>query len=1118
MTVDRSASGDLRALLAVVRRRWFRAVALRTGARSAGAWAAAVLFGLGVDRLAKPEGAPLALLALVTALAAVVAMTVVLRRMQRRPNDRQVARFVEERTSTDGGPAMDDALVSAVDVIESPGAQSEFGGLIVGEAVRRLRAVEPAALIPASVLRRAALEAAAAGLFLAVAIALSPSPLSRAIGAARLHFFPGSVQIHVEPGNARVPAGSALHIRATLRDRHGALTLATPELTVSSNGASRTVEMRRDGDEFEFAFDSVDRSFTYTVAAGAARSSSYTVTALVAPRVRQIDLDYTYPAFTGLKPRTEMDGGDIYAPAGTRVRLRIRTDKPVADGEIATSSAGVALRRAGDCLLEGDLVLTKDDSYRLRLLDDDGLRTSGDTEYFIRLMDDRPPNVRILRPSADQPITPLEEVVIEARADDDYGIAAFDLVYAVAGGPAHTVRFDPTTGTSVEKIGSRLLQAEDLGVQPGDVITYYARVRDVPRGKRSTETRSEIFFLEVKPFNEEFVAAQSQASSGASSADLEGLVAAQKEIISATWNIERRSAAGRSADDVSAVAKAQAELKSRAERMTRGSGRGPGRAPAPERAAAPQVGRARQPAASADPVASAVAAMGRAVAELEAQKTQDAIPHEMAALTGLLKAQAEIKRREVSQGASGSGNSGNRSSQDLTALFDKELQRQQRTNYETRASVEDKPGQSNQDAALERIRDLAKRQEDLSRRQRELADAGLTAEETKRQLEKLTREQMELRRQAEELAKRQQAERAGDSMQGAADSMRSATSDLRRDDAKGAAENGSRAAEQLRRAEGQLRGGPGGTPAARTGELQADAQQIEQEQRRIASDAERLERSQGVAAADARRRLADDKERLAGRVDALQQSAARQGRSPDKSGADDTAARDAAEALARERVADQMRESARSMRDGRPGAAAQEQAIARSLERSLGGLGGGDSAEARKLSEELERTRDIRDRLNRLEQQMRQAEAGQPDNRGPDGRQGRGGTSGNGKQAGDLRKLQQEYQRELERARDALGRLAEGQQRSGTEMSTPEQEQVSRSAPGTEAFKQDRSAWDSLREEIDLSLEKYEASLSDRLARRPPAGRLNGGGSDGVPDSYRAWIGRYYQSLATVKK
>ena len=161
-------------------------------------------------------------------------------------------------------------------------------------------------------------------------------------------------------------------------------------------------------------------------------------------------------------------------------------------------------------------MLAKDDSYRV------GLDRRGrpadrpdDTEYFIRVMDDRPPDVRILRPAGDQQITPLEEVAIEARADDDYGIAAFELVYAVAGREPKVVPLSEAAGhRSRDASASHVLAGRKSGVQPGDVITYYARARDVARGKRSTETRSDMFFLEVRPFSEEFVAAQSQGMAG----------------------------------------------------------------------------------------------------------------------------------------------------------------------------------------------------------------------------------------------------------------------------------------------------------------------------------------------------------------------------------------------------------------------------------------------------------------------------------------------------------------------------------------------------------------------------------------------------------------------------
>src|SRR5207237_2566519 len=128
----------------------------------------------------------------------------------------------------------------------------------------------------------------------------------------------------------------------------------------------------------------------------------------------------------------------------------------------------VPLVRVEDRTFEATLTLAQDTAYRVALTDADGLGSEG-TEYFIRLMDDRPPEVHLLRPVGDQQITPLEEVTIEARADDDYGVASFELVYSVSGGREKIVPFRTVSGSETARLGSMLVAAEDLGVKPGDV-------------------------------------------------------------------------------------------------------------------------------------------------------------------------------------------------------------------------------------------------------------------------------------------------------------------------------------------------------------------------------------------------------------------------------------------------------------------------------------------------------------------------------------------------------------------------------------------------------------------------------------------------------------------------
>ena len=186
------------------------------------------------------------------------------------------------------------------------------------------------------------------------------------------------------------------------------------------------------------------------------------------------------------------------------------------------------------------------------------------------------------------------------------------------------------------------------------------------------------------------------------------------------------------------------------------------------------------------------------------------------------------------------------------------------------------------------------------------------------------------------------------------------------------------------------------------------------------------------------------------------------------------------------------------MRDGAKPSAEGEQQMASALDQVVDKLGGAGSADAQTLAEQLDQSRQIRERLDRLEAKLREAE---------------------GRKDGEYDKLRQEYERELGRARDSLGRLpGAAEQRDGSRGSTPEEQGSSRSAPGTEAFKQDRSRWESLRQNVDRALEEHDAAVSRQLAKTLGEDRLNVGGSERVPEQYRRLVAKYYESLARVKK
>ena len=1122
--------------------------AMRAVARATGAALILLVVVLGTDRLLKPADLSMALLAGLALIAAAAFAAHILLSLRRVPNDRQVARYVEEQC-----PELEDRLASATDV--AGGSRSAFRDLMLSDAAARAREVNLDRVIAGRDIRRSVVRGVGAVAALLIMLALGMGSVGRIVRSAWLYAFPYAATLEVEPGDTRVITGETLHVRAKLTETFGVPARTLPVLImVNGGGAKQVVEMRQERGVYHVEIPSVDESFTYRVRAATVVSDDFTVTALSVPHVERIDVTYRYPAFTGLEPRVETDSGDIYAPAGTEVALMVHADKPVRAGAIRLESGGsLELRRVGDRRLAVSFEVRHDDSYGVTLVDDDALTNPGDGEYFIRTVFDRTPDIEIRRPGGDREITLLEEVVVEARAADDYGIERFELVFSVVGRNEHAI--DLQRGSREPIIsGAHTIYAEDLGVSPGDFISYYARARDTNASRYARETRSDIFFLEVRPFDQEFEEARSQSLSAMDVGALGNLAKVQKEIIVATWKLDRQLAAERAVSDLTAVADVQAELRQTAQRVA-------DRIIARGRESTPQT-RGRR-ALEDEAMAKAVEAMGVAETALLAHDTQIAIPPEMEALNQLLTAQAEVRRKQVAlqQGPRGAQLEADRAQEDLSELFDRELRRDQKTNYENRSSAAEAEAEKESDA-LRKVRELAERQEVLNRAQQELAKQAenLEAQEFERALERLTREQNVLRRNMEDLQRElhriQQQGEVGQPVWGRtdeiADRMRRATSELRRRDLSQSARRGQEALERLRDLEQQVGGESSSGQHEALGQLQLEAQQLATAQRHVASETRQSDA--GAAGRDARYRLAGQEDGLADRVEAFEGHI--EELLPRTANKVQQALTGAREELNRSALSDRMRELADRLRrtasldateDSQQEVARIADAddeVASILEQVTEHLRSASPRNAvnQRLSQELQEAQELRRSLNQITQQLRQmAEASSnqstedvdsptaQDSRGGgavvepgadlqlslDGRptphQTKGGMAGHG----ELSELQAELMRQFQKLPELLERLRREHPMVEQGLENLARHWFSGAAPGTEAFKQDYAAWESLRDDVQLALEQFEAARSRELTQQETDGRLNIGPSDRVPETYRRLVEQYYRSLAT---
>src|SRR5262249_8419884 len=272
----------------------------------------------------------------------------------------------------------------------------------------------------------------------------------------------------------------------------------------------------------------------------------------------------------------------------------------------------------------------KDNSYHIEVTSVDGDVYNGSNEYDITLLEDRPPTVTFEKPGRDARATSVEEVFTQAKAEDDYGVLSLDLYYAVNGGEEKKVDLQKLKGESArEMTGTHTFFLEEFGLQPGDLISYYAKARDAHR-----ETTSDIYFIEVKPFEKEFKQSQQNGRQGGQQGDgQEGLTKRQKEILAATFRVNRDQATYSEKDkddNYNTVALAQERLHedavALAERIKRRMGDG--------------IGQNQDFVKLVDHVTQAAKEMEPAINELKSRKAKDAMPPEQRALKELQRADA----------------------------------------------------------------------------------------------------------------------------------------------------------------------------------------------------------------------------------------------------------------------------------------------------------------------------------------------------------------------------------------------------------------------------------------------------------------------------------------------
>ena len=388
--------------------------------------------------------------------------------------------------------------------------------------------------------------------------------ISRSVEAAAPY------RIEVTPGNNTIPRGADQAIAAKLlgfqSDQAVLMIRKSPTARVRARAARPHRGQRYEGTLFDVA-----APVEYFVEAVGVRSPIYTLKVADMPYVQKLELEYHFPAYTGLAPRKIEDGGDIAVLRGTEVRVRAVTTMK-ADGrrDRDRRQDEVPMTSGADGALMSAFTADHDGFYRIELEAAADRRSPARRSTRSTCSTDQPPTVSFVKPGRDTSASPIEEVFLEAKAEDDYGIKSLELVYSVNGGAEKTRQAVRRHHADADVSAGHTLYIEEMGVKPGDSVSYYARAFDNDTVAGPQKATSDLYFVRVRPLprtsarptRRPAAAAEAAASRTRSAA----LSEQQRQIIAATFNLQRdrKTSGADKTKEGAVVAGADAEAAARA--------------------------------------------------------------------------------------------------------------------------------------------------------------------------------------------------------------------------------------------------------------------------------------------------------------------------------------------------------------------------------------------------------------------------------------------------------------------------------------------------------------------------------------------------------------------------
>ncbi|MHC4743547.1 MAG: hypothetical protein ACYS8Z_16660 [Planctomycetota bacterium] len=763
-----------------------------------------------------------------------------------RPDYRAMARAIEQQH-----PDARAMLLAAVeqDPIGRDGQMGYLQEAVIGESVRHAMSHGWLGSVSAEKLAAANFACLVSFVFLAALMwQLLPRATVLFRGEGGTPVLKG-YNISVSPGDTSVESGSPVVVLA----RFDGKVPPTATLHIGPVGMEKqplALEKNLEDPVFGGIVKDVTADMRYHIEYAGRITRDFHISTFEYPAMERADANIVYPAYTKMGQKLIKDTRQISVVEGSKVKLTFMLNKAVARAQLVAKNQPL-IDLVGDeeyaNIYEASLTPTENRRYELHLVDEQGRANRLPPRFVIDVHKNLPPNLKPLFPNRDVQASALEELSLEAEILDDFGITGYGLSFALAGSNEADIELSQAEEANNKQHIQHVLALEDVNAQPTQLLTYYFWAEDVGPNGEMRRTLSDMYFAEVRHFEEIFRESQSsqsereqqrqqQQQQGRQGGQADQLAQLQKQIIIATWNIKRRAdQAGkvREPNDVEIVRDSQADALEQAQSA---------------------LGEAQDP-ASAQALQAASEHMEKSLEHL-AETAQTALPEELKpALAAEQSAYQELLKLRQRERQIGRSQNSNQRSQSASARSQQQLNqlelRQEQDRYETERLAQPPQQTARREdlQALNRLRELARRQNEMSEKLKELeaelrkAQTEEEKQEIARQLKRLRDQQLEALRDVDELSQRMERPEnrsrmtdAREQLQQSRSRIRQSAEELERGMVSRAMTEATRAGRELEQMRDDFRRRTSGEFTERMRDMRNRAQQLDEDEKQIAED------------------------------------------------------------------------------------------------------------------------------------------------------------------------------------------------------------------------------------------------------------------------------------------